>query len=231
MSPLTIPVFSTAVAQAVLDDPPRSRVKLSETLGQALPELDYDDVSILNPGIDILYHADMALVPLASWSGGCSKMLELDGAKSTKTLIVHRPTSAPTGATSGGGLIPRARSVGTSDGSRSVETPGTTGMRTNPHAATGTATSMLYSEFKIEFARSFYDRLQNIAVDAAHPIKLLPYGDTLIGMQVLPSCPKHAIGAKNLDVCRRVLKNINYKYPKAGGIYSNYCVLYYFFKR
>jgi len=58
----------------------QDRANLSETLGQALPKLDYDDISNLNPGVDvgmaavpgkrykIPYTANMALIPPASWS-------------------------------------------------------------------------------------------------------------------------------------------------------------------
>ncbi|EGU89406.1 hypothetical protein FOXB_00076 [Fusarium oxysporum f. sp. conglutinans Fo5176] len=252
----------------------QDRAKLSETLGQALPKLDYDDISILNPGVDvgmaavpgkrykIPYHANMALIPPASWSDNCPKTLELHGAKSETLEVFHQPSSTPEGVShnpsvsklaqspvhteaSGSGLIPRAASVTTAEVSKTVGTSVTIETRTKPHAATGTASSMLcweethpsVSDFvsspasRIEFARSFCDRLQEATFDAAHPMQPLPYGDTLIGMQVLPSCPNHSIGAKDMDSCRRVLENINHKCPKAGGTYSNHCVLYYFVKR
>jgi hypothetical protein len=253
----------------------QDRAKLSETLGNALPDLDYDDVSNLNPGVDvgmaavagkrykIPYHANMALIPPASWSDGCPKTLELHDAKS-KTLedFNKKPTSTSAGVSrnpsvsklaqspvhteaSGGGLIPRAASVMTTEVSKTVGTSVTIETRTKLHGATGTASPMLcweethpsVSDFvssptsRIEFARSFCDGLRDATFDATHPIQPLPYGDTLIGMQVLPSCPNHSIGAKDMGSCRRVLENINYKCPKAGGTYSNHCVLYYFIKR
>ncbi|QKD57538.1 uncharacterized protein FOBCDRAFT_139830 [Fusarium oxysporum Fo47] len=252
----------------------QDRAKLSETLGQALPKLDYDDISILNPGVDvgmaavpgkrykIPYHANMALIPPASWSDNCPKTLELHGAKSETLEVFHQPSSTPEGDShnpsvsklaqspvhteaSGGGLIPRAASVTTAEVSKTVGTSVTIETRTKPHAATGTASPILCWEethpsvadfvssptSRLEFARSFCDRLQDATFDAAHPIQPLPYGDTLIGMQLLPSCPNHSIGAKDMDPCRRVLENINHKCPKAGGTYSNHCVLYYFVKR
>ncbi|KAF4963793.1 hypothetical protein FSARC_8219 [Fusarium sarcochroum] len=250
------------------------RAELSETLGQALPELDYDDISMLNPGVDvgtaavpgkrykIPYHANMALGPAASWSDSCPKTLELHGAKSKALEVFNRPTSTSAGVghnpsvsklaqssmhtkASGGGLIPRGTPVTTTDGSRTVETSGTIETRTKPHAATGTASHMLcweethpsVSDFvsspasRNEFARSFCDRLKDATFDAAHPIQPFPYGDTFIGMQVLPSCPNHSIGEKDMDACRAVLETINHECPKAGGTYSNHCVLYYFVKR
>ncbi|KAM5527515.1 hypothetical protein FOXYSP1_19877 [Fusarium oxysporum f. sp. phaseoli] len=87
----------------------QDRAKLSETLGQALPKLDYDDISILNPGVDvgmaavpgkrykIPYHANMALIPPASWSDNCPKTLELHGAKSETLEVFHQPSSTPEG--------------------------------------------------------------------------------------------------------------------------------------
>ncbi|KAF4427385.1 hypothetical protein F53441_14085 [Fusarium austroafricanum] len=252
----------------------QDRAKLSETLGHALLGLDYDDMSNLNPGVDvgmaavpgkrykIPYHANMALIPPASWSDNCPKTLELHGAKSETLKVFNQPPSTSAGDSrnpsvsnlarslmhteaSGGGLIPRATPVTTTDGPNPTKTSSTIETRTKPHAATGTASSMLcweethpsVSDFvsspasRIEFARSFCDRLQEATFDAAHPIQPLPYGDTLIGMQVLPSCPNHAIGAKNMDACREVLGSIIRKCPKAGGTYTNNCVLYYFVKR
>jgi hypothetical protein len=146
---------------------------------------------------------------------------------------------------SDGGLMPRAMSVTTTDGPEPTKTSSTTETRTKPHATTGTAGSILCWEethpsvadfvsspaSRIEVARSLCDRLQDATFDAVHPIEPLPYGDTLIGMQVLPSCPNHSIGAKDMDACRAVLESINHKCPKAGGTYTNHCVLYYFVKR
>ncbi|KAG5815870.1 hypothetical protein H9Q71_002570 [Fusarium xylarioides] len=252
----------------------QDRANLSETLGQALPKLDYDDISNFNPGVDvgmaavpgkrykIPYTANMALIPPASWSDNCPKTLELHGAKSKTLEVFNQPPLKSAGDSrnpslsnqarslmhteaSGGGLIPRATPVTTTDGPKPVETSSTIETQTKPHAATGTASPMLcweethpsVSDFvsspasRVEFARSFCDRLQEATFDAAHPIQPLPCGDSLIGMQVLPSCPNHSIGAKDMDACRAVLESINHKCPKAGGTYTNHCVLYYFVKR
>ncbi|KAH7195124.1 hypothetical protein BKA60DRAFT_470728 [Fusarium oxysporum] len=252
----------------------QDRAKLSETLGQALPKLDYEDISNLNPGVDVSmaavpgkrykipYHANMALIPPASWSDNCPKTLELHGATSKTLAALNQPSSTTARDNHntsisrlnqlsmhteafGGGLIPRAAPDTTTDGPKSTEISSTIETRTKPHAATGTASSILcwnetqttVSSFvssptsRIEFARSFCDRLQNATFDAAHPIQPLPYGDTLIGMQVLPSCPNLSIGAENMVACRWVLESINYKCPKAGGTYTKDCVLYYFVKR
>ncbi|KAJ4245197.1 hypothetical protein NW764_016554, partial [Fusarium oxysporum] len=129
----------------------QDRTNLSETLGQALPELDYDDISNLNPGVDvgiaavpgkrykIPYHANMALIPPASWSDNCPKTLELHGATSETLQVFNQSPSTSAGdghnpsvsklaqtsihtEASSGGLIPRATPVTTTDGPKPVET-------------------------------------------------------------------------------------------------------------
>ena len=153
----------------------QDRSMVRETLGQALPDIDYDQISVLNPGVDfnmvtvpgkqykIPYHADMALVPPASWSSDCPKKLELNGQEFTTFSSTGRPTPTLTNtmydtSTSkpirafpekehfGAGLVPRARPGSTSDRSKTVETPGINQSRTTPNAATGTATPMICRE-------------------------------------------------------------------------------------
>ncbi|KAF4333263.1 hypothetical protein FBEOM_12925, partial [Fusarium beomiforme] len=83
----------------------QDRANLSETLGKALPVLNFDDVSNLNPGVDvgmaavpgkrykIPYHENMAIIPPASWSDKCPRTLELHGAKSEAPYVFDPPPS------------------------------------------------------------------------------------------------------------------------------------------
>ncbi|KAL3587810.1 hypothetical protein FPOAC2_13709 [Fusarium poae] len=252
----------------------QDRSMVRETLGQALPDIDYDQISVLNPGVDfnmvtvpgkqykIPYHTDMVLVPPASWSSDCPRKLELNSREFKKlsstgrsmptlTNTIYDPSTSkltrpfPEKDYFGAVLIPRARPGSTTERSKAVETPGITQSRTTPNAATGTATPMICREethpsvpkfvsssrSRVQCVRSFCDRLQDVTVDVGHPIDPLTYGDTFIGMQILPSCPKHSVGEKDVEACRGVLENINRNCPKAGGVYSSGCVTYYLLRK
>ncbi|KAL6351819.1 hypothetical protein LRP88_14912 [Fusarium phalaenopsidis] len=118
--------------------------------------------------------------------------------------------------------------------SYSISAPAATGAgsslvcwrETHPEAAQFSSNK----ESRVNFIESFCNRLDNLKVNAQHPTEEAPYDDVWIGMQMLPSCPNHAIGADSVDTCRAVLEHINDKCIEAGGVFQTSCMLYYFVK-
>ncbi|RYC81889.1 hypothetical protein BFJ63_vAg15236 [Fusarium oxysporum f. sp. narcissi] len=236
----------------------QDRTPLDEAIGRALPGLKYEEVEALNhrfnihstePGRIYKIPYDESVTPIepASWSGDCPRTLVLDG---NTRVAEAAPSSVPNPTIirarnhlfGSDAMDLKVRSVGTSDGSETTKTPAAVGSTTtSAPAPTGTANKMRCwsdsypaSSFeaswdsRMGFATLFCDKLNDIRLDAQLPIQEEPYGDTFLGMTILPGCPNYSIGAEGAASCRAVMEQINHKCPKSGGLYYTDCLLYYF---